>query len=67
MYSNLLAEMARCNITRQRLSALLDINNGTLSQKLNGKSDFTLPQAFAIKRLLDTDLPIDVLFAKEEG
>lgn len=35
-----------------------------LSQKLNGKSELTLRQAADIKRILQVDLPLEVLFER---
>lgn len=65
MYSNLRAEMARKNITGYELAEKIGITNGTFSAKFNGKSEFTLDEAFKIKSILETDLTIEVLFAKE--
>lgn len=65
MYPNLRAEMARKNITGYELAEKIGITNGTFSTKFNGKSEFTLDEAFKIKGVLETDLTIEVLFAKE--
>lgn len=66
MFSNLRAEMARKNITGQELAERIGITNGTFSQKFNGKSDFTLKEAKAIKEALGTDLTIEALFEPDE-
>lgn len=65
MYPNLRAEMARKNITGYELAEKIGITNGTFSTKYNGKSDFTLNEAFKIKSVLETDLNVEVLFATE--
>lgn len=59
-YNNLEAELKRKSITRENLAKELNCNVGTISQKLNGKYDFTLREAFALKKLLNCS--IDYLF-----
>lgn len=66
MYPNLRAEMARLKFTAAELAEKLNITNSTFSLKLNGKSDFTLEEAFMIKELLGVDMPIEMLFAVEQ-
>ena len=70
MFPNLRAEMARKNITVRKLHALLNesgvkISLSQLSMKLSGKYNLTLPEADAIRAVIDVDIPLDVLFAKE--
>lgn len=64
MFRNLSAEMARQGYTIGKLANALGITPGTLSQKLNGKSELTLRQAADIKRILQVDLPLEVLFER---
>lgn len=64
MFRNLSAEMARQGHTIGKLANALGITPGTLSQKLNGKSELTLRQAADIKRILQVDLPLEVLFER---
>lgn len=59
-YNNLEAELKRKSITREKLAKKLDCTTSTVSQKLNGKYDFTLSEALAIKNLLNCS--IDYLF-----
>lgn len=66
MYPNLRAEFARKNMTFQIVADALGITVGTLSVKYNGKFGFTLDEAVAIKKLLDVDMPLEVLFEKEQ-
>lgn len=66
MYPNLRAEMARAGLTITNLAQLMDVSIPTLSNKLNGKKDFSLKDAFKIKKILRTDVSIDELFKKEE-
>jgi transcriptional regulator with XRE-family HTH domain len=66
MFCNLNAEMARKKITITYLAEQLDITPTTLSLKLNGKSELSLKQAFQIKRILNVDIPLEVLFAHDD-
>lgn len=59
--NNLKAEMARRNLNSKELANLIKMRPATLRQKLLGKTAFTIPEAFAISRVLD-NLNIDYLF-----
>lgn len=65
MYPNIRAEMARQKITGRLLADLIGIAEVTMSTKLNGKSEFTLSEAIAVKKALKTDMPLEVLFEVE--
>lgn len=70
MFPNLRAEMARRRITMRELCKELNergikIALSTLSQKINGKYEFTLEEADAIQAVLQTDIPLDILFERE--
>jgi transcriptional regulator with XRE-family HTH domain len=67
MYPNLRAEIARKGVTATAIADALGITKGTLSLKMQGKSAFTVPEAKAIKKLLDADVTIDELFDTMEG
>lgn len=67
MYPNLRAEIARKGVTATAIADALGITKGTLSLKMQGKSAFTVPEAKAIKKLLDADVTIDELFDTVEG
>ena len=58
MFRNLSAEMARQGYTIGKLANALGITPGTL------KSELTLRQAADIKRILQVDLPLEVLFER---
>lgn len=64
MYANLKAEMARRSITSLKMAKVIDVTIQTFSKKLNGKSDFTLSEAYAIKEFMSLDMPIEELFKK---
>lgn len=70
MFPNLRAEMARKNITVRRLHELLNANGikislSQLSMKLSGKYNLTLPEADAIRGVLEVDIPLEILFERE--
>ncbi len=62
MYFNLYAEMSRNNITQKELCKKIGINSSTLSEKLNGKTDFKLSECEKIKKIFPNKLTIDYLF-----
>lgn len=65
MFCNLNAEMRRKGITGARLAQLLGMTPTTLSLKLNGKSELSLRQAAQIKEILEVDIPLEVLFDRD--
>lgn len=66
MYPNLRAEMAREKITWSKLAEILHVRPATLTWKNQGKTSFTLDEAFEIKTALGTDLPLEELFKRED-
>lgn len=66
MYPNLEAELKRRNIKRQEFANLLGVGITTISEKMQGKSEFTLAAAFKIKKILGVDMPIEELFATDD-
>ncbi len=63
MFRNLEAEIKRQGLTKSNLANLLHMQPSTLSQKLTGKSDFTLAEAFKIQKLLKAEtISLDILF-----
>lgn len=64
MYPNLRAEMIRNDMTMAKVSAILDISVSTLSDKMNGHSNFSLNEAIAIKKELGVEMPLEELFAE---
>lgn len=63
-YVNLKAEMARCGVKQIELAKLLDVREGTISDKINGKSTFDIEEAFKIKKTFFPELSLDYLFSK---
>ena len=66
MYRNLEAELARNGITKTNVAAELGLTLGTLSLKLNGKSNLTLPEAIKIKTIIGGNLSLEYLFQVNE-
>jgi plasmid maintenance system antidote protein VapI len=66
MHRILRAEMVKCNRTILQLASEMGISEKTLRNKINGDTDFTLPEAQTIRRLLGTKLTLDELFEVEE-
>ena len=62
---NLKAEMARRNLSSEKLAQLIGMRPNTLRQKIRGNTEFTIPEAQAIKKVF-TGLTIDYLFEKGE-
>lgn len=67
MYPNLNAELARKNLTLENVVDELRKRGiyrtiATLSLKKNGRYPFTLNEAKALKAIVGTDLPLEVLF-----
>lgn len=65
MYPELLAEMARKSITQKELSDLTGISESSLSLKLSGKVKLTFGDALRIKKALNSQLSLEVLFKKK--
>lgn len=63
-YPELRAEMARKNISVTMIANDPRIRRtvSTMSMKLTGKADLLLREAIAIKQILGTNTPIEILF-----
>ena len=66
MFSNLRAELTRHNIKSKDLAVALGVSEKTVSNKLYGRSEFTLSEINAISNLLP-DCVLSYLFQKSEG
>lgn len=65
MFPNLEAEIARARTTKTKLARKMGITLGTLSLKLSGKSDLSLPEAKKIKKILKVNIPLEELFHED--
>ena len=66
MFPNLRAELARKNITGRTLAKALNITNDSVSNKMNGKTEFTRAEIFKIRDEFFSDLNLDYLFETKE-
>ena len=64
-YPNLRAEMSRIGIKQGDIAKLLGVGEITVSKKMNGKSKFTIDEAFLIKKTFFPDFTIDYLFSDD--
>ena len=65
MYPNLEAELRRQNIKRTDLAEHLDCAVSTISDKMQGNSEFSLGACKKIKALLGNNMSIEYLFASD--
>ncbi len=64
MYPNLKAEIARKGETFGSVANICNITSNTFSQKINGKSEFTIDEAMKIADFLEADMPLQILFKR---
>ena len=57
------AELVRQGITRAKLAEELNITTGTVSKKINGKSDWTMSEVQTIIRHIGLDSTIRIFFS----
>lgn len=61
---NLEMALKQKNISNEAVAKLLNIHRNSLRNKLNGKTDFSISEAFKIKRDLLPEFDMDFLFAE---
>lgn len=66
MYRFLKGEIVKSGYTMKRLANELGMSEKTLRNKVNGVTDFTWPEALAIRKLINPEANIEELFLKEE-
>lgn len=66
-YPRLESEIVSRGIRKKNVYELLEIDRSSLTNKLNGKSPFTIEQALLIWKMWFSDIPINELFEKEES
>lgn len=62
-YPRLEAEIVSRGVRKTDIYKLLEIDRSSLTNKLNGKSPFTIGQALLMWKMWFYDIPIDELFA----
>lgn len=65
-YPELIAGMAKRQITRTAVAKKLGITPRTLYAKLSGETDFTLSEASAIQASFFPDTKMEALFARSD-
>ncbi len=63
MYKNLLAEMVRYGYDKKFLAQSLKLSDKSISNKLNGTTSFTVPEAKKIMEIIPGSHTFDYLFA----
>ena len=64
-HPNLRAEMSRIGIRQKDIAKLLGVSELTVSKKMNGKSSFTIDEAFLIQKTFFPNLSLDYLFSDD--
>ena len=64
-YPNLCAEMSRKGVKVTDVAVAIDRDQATVYGKMNGKSDFRVREAFAIRDQLFPECEVEYLFGKE--
>ena len=66
MYGNLSTELKRKNITQKVVADLIKSTEKTANNKILGKTDFTISEAFSIHKNLLPEFDIDYLFTRTD-
>lgn len=64
MYPNLRAELTRRGLTMSEFAKRIGMSPQGLSYRMNGKRNFTYPEALRIKKELGVDIPLEILFCE---
>ncbi len=67
MFHNLAAEMARAGLTRRLVAEKAAINDHSLKNKLQGKTEFTRREMLNIKKNCFPEMSLDYLFEWSDG
>ena len=62
MYGNLCNALRSKNVAQKAVSELIGCTERTLTNKINGTTDFTITEAFAIHKNLLPEFDIDYIF-----
>lgn len=65
VYQNLKAEMARQNLTKRDLARGLNTAERNIRNRFNGKTPFSIPEAFAIRDKFFPGISLDYLFQRD--
>lgn len=64
MFPNLIVEMKRSRVTQTKVAEVLGITNTAVSNKMKGKTEWTLLEMCKIKQSFFPELTLDDLFLK---
>lgn len=64
MYGNLIGEMAKRRLESSALAELLKLHRNSIYNKLYGRSDFTVSEAFSIHDRFFPDVDMRFLFTR---
>lgn len=67
MYPNIEMLFFKKKLKKREIAEAMGIGYNTLLYKLNGKYPITFDEAVKMKELLETELPIEILFSKNEN
>lgn len=62
-HPNLRAELSRNGIKQKDVAKLLGVSELTVSKKINGKTSFTIDEAFLIQKTFFPNFTVDYLFS----
>ena len=63
---NLVIEIAKKNIERNTIAQVLGIHRNSLNNKLSGATQFTVDEAFMIKKVFFPEFDLTYLFSNEQ-
>ena len=66
MYSFLRGEMIRAGISIVALAVQIGVSEKTMRNKLKGYTDFTWPEAMAIRKIVSPNTSMEELFKTEQ-
>lgn len=66
MLANLRSEMYKQKITIEKMADFLGIHRNSVSNKLEGNTEFSIEEAFKVRDEFFGDLDMDYLFKKDD-
>ena len=64
--NNLKGEMAKKNVTIEEIAECLNVHRNSVANKINGRSKFSISEAFKIQKNFFPELEVEYLFAIAE-
>lgn len=66
VYQELIVEMVRKGVSQKELAQLIGMSESALSLRLSGKVNLLFSEAVKIKKALNSQLHLEVLFEKKD-